>query len=388
MITDSVLAVKTMQFYIMRSIIFLVIVCIFSFQFLNAQPYSSCDAVIESISLPEKAPTDGTNYYACASGAVDIAYRQKKWPVGNQPDNLYVIEFSNLRPLETNTAGTWDTEFIGLVPGDTVFIRALTFDIDSINGLITEAQVLCPLLDAVYNYMPCMGINAIIAGENDGEPGVQTLQEVMAIAELVTNLKVRDFENTVQALKKFNNFISNLNAQVCFTYTEPPLMIFIEEDGPLCLQGDLDEDLIPNILEDINGNGNVKDDDTDGDGLPNYLDTDDNDDGILTADNDIDGDGDPTNDDANNDGIADYIFTPMVNINEALNIHQIYPNPNNGSFLISGFNWLKKGKIELYSINGQNADFSLTGDQLSITNPKKGVYFLKIDNSPFKVIVD
>jgi len=372
----------------MKSILFFIAISIFSFQIAVAQPYSSCESTVEAIDYPANAPTDGEKYYACTSGAVDIVYRQKTWPVGNQPDNLYIIEFSNLRPLETNTSGTWDSAYKGLTAGDTVFIRALTFNIDSINGILEEAQVLCPLLDAVYNYMPCVGIEAIINGENDGEPGVQTLEEVMTIAELATNQRVRNFDNTVQALKKFNNFISALNAQVCFTYSNPPLMIFIEQDGPLCLQGDLDNDLVPNILEDANGNGNIKDDDTDGDGLPNYLDDDDNGDGTLTADYDVDGNGDPTDDDANNDGIPDYIYTTMVNIDEVKEIVQIYPNPTNGLFVLKGFNLATNNKIELYNIAGKIVDFSINNDQLNITHPNKGVYFLQLNSQTVKVVVN
>jgi hypothetical protein len=45
-----------------------------------------------------------------------------------------------------------------------------------------------------------------------------------------------------------------------------------------------DNDGIPAELEDINGNGNLDDDDTDGDGVPNYLDQDDDGDNVLTVD--------------------------------------------------------------------------------------------------------
>lgn len=370
----------------MKSILILII-SLLTFQLVKAQTYSSCGSTIEPIAFPERTPTDGANFYACTSGAVDIAYRQRSSPIGNQADNLYVIEFSNLRPLEANIAGNWDTAFKGLVAGDTVFIRGLTFDIDSVNGIVNEAQLLCPLLDALYGYMPCMGINGIVNGENDGDPGVQTLEEVMEIAELVTNQKIRNFDTTIQALKKFNNFIEPLNAQVCFTYSDPPLMVFIEDDGPLCLQGDLDNDLIPNILEDVDGNGNIKDDDTDGDGLPNYLDDDDNGDGILTADYDVDGNGDPTDDDANNDGIPDYIFTMMVSIDEIVEIQQVYPNPNNGVFVLKDVDSIYSQNIALYNISGQLVEFSIENNQLKITNPQKGIYILKINKQITRVVV-
>lgn len=73
------------------------------------------------------------------------------------------------------------------------------------------------------------------------------------------------------------------------------------------LQGfdtDFDNDGVPSFLEDRNGNGEFPtiiggsdlEDDTDKDGLPDYLDTDDDGDGVLTIDEDFDNDGDPTND--------------------------------------------------------------------------------------------
>lgn len=47
--------------------------------------------------------------------------------------------------------------------------------------------------------------------------------------------------------------------------------------------------------------------DTDGDGFPNYIDSDDDGDAINTIKEDVDKDGDPTNDDTDGDGIPDYL---------------------------------------------------------------------------------
>ena len=73
-----------------------------------------------------------------------------------------------------------------------------------------------------------------------------------------------------------------------------------------------DNDGIPATLEDINGNGNLKDDDTDKDGIPNYLDVDDDGDNVLTKDEKPN----PNNDndlrdaqDTDKDGIPDYLDT-------------------------------------------------------------------------------
>jgi len=52
---------------------------------------------------------------------------------------------------------------------------------------------------------------------------------------------------------------------------------------------DSDGDSVPDIYEDIDGDGSLRDDDTDGDGTPDYLDSDDDGDGIPTRDEREDG---------------------------------------------------------------------------------------------------
>lgn len=68
-----------------------------------------------------------------------------------------------------------------------------------------------------------------------------------------------------------------------------------------------DNDGIPAALEDLNGNGNLEDDDTDGDELWNYIDADDDGDNVLTKDEDLDKDGNFENDDTDGDGIPNYL---------------------------------------------------------------------------------
>ncbi|WP_171032350.1 tandem-95 repeat protein, partial [Polaribacter aestuariivivens] len=57
----------------------------------------------------------------------------------------------------------------------------------------------------------------------------------------------------------------------------------------------------------VNVNGDPQDDDSDGDGIPNYLDIDDDNDGVPTKDEDNNNNGDFTDDDDNNDGTPDYL---------------------------------------------------------------------------------
>ena len=71
-------------------------------------------------------------------------------------------------------------------------------------------------------------------------------------------------------------------------------------------QADHDFDGILSIDEDVDGDGNPFNDDTDGDDIPNYADPDDDGDGVNTiAEYDADEDGTP--DDTDGDGIPDYL---------------------------------------------------------------------------------
>jgi gliding motility-associated-like protein len=70
---------------------------------------------------------------------------------------------------------------------------------------------------------------------------------------------------------------------------------------------DDDNDNVLTKDEDVNNDGNPMNDDTDGDGIPNYLDPDDDGDGILTKDEDDNMDGNPMNDDCDFNGIPNYL---------------------------------------------------------------------------------
>ena len=70
---------------------------------------------------------------------------------------------------------------------------------------------------------------------------------------------------------------------------------------------DIDNDNVKNIDEDLNQDGDIFNDDTDKDKIPNIYDSDDDGDGVLTKDEDANGDGDPTNDDSDGDGTPDYL---------------------------------------------------------------------------------
>ncbi|PWI31660.1 hypothetical protein DI383_03045 [Flavobacteriaceae bacterium LYZ1037] len=111
-----------------------------------------------------------------------------------------------------------------------------------------------------------------------------------------------------------------------------------------------DNDGVPAEMEDLNGNGDYYDDDTDGDGIPNFLDEDDDGDNVLTSteliDYDMDdNDDDPLTDpqDTDGDGVPNYLDNDddgdMVltideeNVTQDQNPSNDYTNPNIADYL-------------------------------------------------------
>lgn len=70
---------------------------------------------------------------------------------------------------------------------------------------------------------------------------------------------------------------------------------------------DSDNDGVSDLTEDLNGNGNPCDDDTDLDLIPNYQDDDDDGDGVITRLEDWDKNGDPADDNTDGDTIPNYL---------------------------------------------------------------------------------
>ncbi len=79
---------------------------------------------------------------------------------------------------------------------------------------------------------------------------------------------------------------------------------------------DHDGDGVFSHLEDLNNNGSVFDDNTDGDQGADYADQDDDGDGVFTLFEDINEDGDPTNDDTDGDGIPNYLDPESTESNQ------------------------------------------------------------------------
>lgn len=133
------------------------------------------------------------------------------------------------------------------------------------------------------------------------------------LVELVENSIIRDITGTNSLnYRSYTSIPENL-----FCNDIPPANIEVTQDltsgGRAVFTVDLiedDNDGIPADREDLNNNGNLEDDDTDGDGIPNYLDADDDGDNVLTINegpNYTDADGLSLALDTDGDGTPDYL---------------------------------------------------------------------------------
>lgn len=115
------------------------------------------------------------------------------------------------------------------------------------------------------------------------------------------------FQDNGKGILFFPSGLAYGNAGASGIPSNSPLLFHIELAK--IVRADNDNDGVLNKDEDLDGDGEVSDEDTDGDTIPNYFDNDDDGDGTLTINEDANGDGDPTNDDTDGDGIPDYLDT-------------------------------------------------------------------------------
>ena len=197
---------------------------------------------------------------------------------------------------------------------------------------------------------------------------------------------------------------------------------------------DSDDDGVIDSNEDINGNGNLEDDDTDGDNIPNYLDSDDDGDnvatideinivlgrsnntiqqfvdtdedeienyldddddgdGILTIDEDYNNNGDPTDDDTNFNGVPDYLESSValsVNQFNSVEFH-LYPNPAKEVVTITLNNTLNETlQIRVYDVQGKDVNVfqNTIGNliNLNTSHLSSGLYFVELQNGAIKNI--
>ncbi|HEU0137622.1 MAG TPA: T9SS type A sorting domain-containing protein [Flavobacterium sp.] len=188
---------------------------------------------------------------------------------------------------------------------------------------------------------------------------------------------------------------------------------------------DFDGDTVDNSTEDLDGDSNLANDDTDSDGIPdfidndddgdlvltneeyvftdrnaqspnayldtdndgilNYLDNDDDGDGVLTINEDYNGNTNPGDDDTNSDGIPDYLDNSVAmgvsdNQSDSHSI-MIYPNPASNVLNIANNSNQEITNITVYSVTGilvKQLKQSDSMNTISVSDLQSGVYFVKI----------
>jgi len=166
---------------------------------------------------------------------------------------------------------------------------------------------------ACNNYIDALNTQQSYCGDVDG--AIQAIIDEIISCEMTCEQATA---NVTEAHSQYSNAtIGNFDekcAQYVF-YLQEQIDICGDEEGSIQTKidgldcADDDNDGVPNVFENFNGDpdGNLDDpgDDSDGDGVFNYLDNDDDGDGILTQYEAVEASGDPA--DADGDGDYDYL---------------------------------------------------------------------------------
>ncbi len=125
--------------------------------------------------------------------------------------------------------------------------------------------------------------------------------------------------------------------------------------------------------------------DTDNDGIANYLDNDDDGDNILTIDEDYNNNNNPADDDTNANSIPDYLENAVALGVSNFDIKKkltIFPNPVSTVLNIENKSNEVISNIAIYSINGtlvKEIKSSETMQAIPVADFQNGIYFVKIE---------
>lgn len=120
--------------------------------------------------------------------------------------------------------------------------------------------------------------------------------------------------------------------------------------------------------------------DTDSDGIPNYLDNDDDGDGVLTMNEDANGNHNPADDDTDGNGTPDYLQNPALANANFTKDHDIvlYPNPASSILHIDNRTGQTISEITVYAINGTLVKTLSAVESIPVSDLQSGIYFVKI----------
>ncbi|MCF7560892.1 hypothetical protein L3X39_09620 [Sabulilitoribacter multivorans] len=207
-------------------------------------------------------------------------------------------------------------------------MRKLFFILSSISLLTVfscdDGDIITVELDFDETFEACEGVSSLVFYKTKSDPS-ESLSLVVSGLTIDDILEVdanNEYENTISISGTNHfNYRTYSNATLpsdLFCNDIPNSEVQLTEDiestsGIATIKTVLTEDDNDGIIaamEDLNGNGDLTDDDTDGDGLPNYIDADDDGDNILTVNENPDpnGDGDLSDaQDTDGDGTPDYL---------------------------------------------------------------------------------
>ncbi len=305
--------------------------------------------------------------------------------------------------------------------GVLTFVVAPDFESPNDAGADNIYQVSVNVSDGLYSVSQDIAIS--VTDQNDNKPVVSiatfNIDQNQDNNTVIGTLTASDadvgtiFQNWV-ILSDNNNGVFTLNRntgalslvnQTLLVDTMVPLLVAVGDGAnvsdPAVItinveidqETDSDGDGLLDALEDINEDGNINNDDSDGDGLANYLDDDDDGDGLTTRSEDVNQDGDPRNDDSDNDGIPDYLDVESLvaktkipqgispggdGVNDSWVVPGIEGYPDNTVYIYNRWGTL------VYEVGGYDNDSkSFKGDSnkgiVGNANLPDGTYFYVID---------
>lgn len=245
-------------------------------------------------------------------------------------------------------------------------------------GILANATYFSNLIDANANINPLTNPSflaaelplTIYARINNGTPTVLTINLDVADCQVDT-----DNDNVATTDEDLNQDGNLANDDT-------------DGDGiPNYLDNDDDGDLMLTNFELINLGGKTTSYlDTDADGIPNYLDVDDDGDGISSINEDYNNNGDLSDDDLNSNGIPDYLDNSVLGINPNIaNIYDltVYPNPVSEKVNFKANVDFQIENAQIVSIDGKivASNFKSLGSniyEINISNLSIGTYLLII----------
>ena len=254
-----------------------------------------------------------------------------------------------------------------------------TFDLSVAQNDLLSAN---PSAVAFYNseFDAISGINALPISYNNMSAAFEIIYANIDGAVQAVELRVidcnndYDMDNVATTLEDLNNDTNLANDDT-------------DADGiPNFMDNDDDGDLVLTSVEyvftDRSANSAVLD--TDGDGIPNYLDNDDDGDGALTIEEDYNNNNNPLDDDTDNNGQPDYLQdTVMLSVKNNLSANElsIYPNPASNILNIDNRSGDQISNIAIYTVNGvlaKNLATNKTVTTVAIGDLQSGIYFVKV----------